>query len=355
MKVGGDQSCLEIPEECGMNGTRRILLDVSNFRLSGTVETNGERKTMSLWIPRLRLHSGEISAVIGGSGCGKSVLLGLLMGYPSFGIGGLMEVSAFSMFGGSMPGNAFRSSGYAAIWRRKMQRSGGLFYLPQVFPMAKTRGGYTLSSMVQVVQAMSAPSSLSIRDTKKLLDEVFARHRMRDALPKKLDSLSGGERRRTELLARLVALRAARRPAILILDEPTTGFDPANARLFIFDVRKMVDELVAAGIPVAAIISTHEMKCLDDVTEDGHPVIDRVCVVNRDSSGPGNGDCTVVFDGCTGNVFPVFFGSDGVSSSWSFAADGDRLFSRIRELESKMWVDRWMQAMTGRRNRTDVS
>lgn len=328
-----------------MNGTRRILLDVSNFRLSGTVETNGERKTMSLWIPRLRLRSGEISAVIGGSGCGKSVLLGLLMGYPSFGIGGSMEVSAFSMFGEPMPNDVFRSSGTAADWRWKMHRSGGLFYLPQMFPMAKTRGGYTLSAMVQVIQAMSAPSHLSLRGAKKLLDEAFARHGMRDALPKKLDSLSGGERRRAELLARLVALRAAKRPAILLLDEPTTGFDPANARLFIFDVRKMVDEIIAAGIPVAAMISTHEMKCLDDMTEGGRLVIDRVCVVNRDSSGPGNGDCTVVFDGLTGNVFPMFLGSDDASGSWSFATDGDSLFGRIQELQSKIWVDRWMHAM----------
>lgn len=344
-----------LPDGCGATDSSRILLDVSAFRLSGNVNLNGERRKMSLEIPRLRIRAGEITAVIGGSGCGKSVLLSLVMGYPSFGIGGELEVATFSLFGEKMPASAFRFPGHALLWRRKIFRNGGLFYLPQTFPMAKSRGGDTLSAMVQVVQAMAAPTRVSLRGANGLLAASFLRHGMRDALSKKLGSLSGGERRRAELLARLVAMQEARRPAILVLDEPTTGFDPANAQCFIRDVRNMIDDLVSAGVPVAALLSTHEMKSLDDRMDDGRRVIDRVCVVNRDLKGPGDGDCTVVFDGLPDDVFPLFFDVGDDNSPRTFAADCDDLFERIRESTSAEWVAHWLRFATTQKDDGYVS
>ena len=334
----------------------RQLLDVSDFRMAGKVDENGVRREMSLRIPRLSLRAGEITAIIGGSGCGKSVLLSLLMGYPSFGIGGSLGVSSFSVFGKQLPRSAFRLPETAVAWRRKMLRFGGLFYLPQTFPLAKTRGGDTLSAMVQVVQAMAFPARISGRKASCLVTASFERHQMQDACLKKLGALSGGERRRAELLARLIAMETARRPSILVLDEPTTGFDPANAQQFIRDVRTMIDEIVAMGIPAAALVSTHEMKSLDDrIDEGGRRVVDRVCVVNRDLQGPGDGDCTIVFDGIPEDVFPMFFDDEGEFSERSFAVDGDALFERIRERKSDEWVERWLSQVNEEKGTDHVS
>lgn len=333
-----------------------LLLDVSDFRMAGKVDENGVHREMSLRIPRLSLRAGEITAIIGGSGCGKSVLLSLLMGYPSFGIGGSLGVSSFSVFGKQLPRSAFRFPETAAAWRRRMLRSGGLFYLPQTFPLAKTRGGDTLSAMVQVVQAMAFPARISGRKASCLVTASFERHQMQDACLKKLGALSGGERRRAELLARLIAMETARRPSILVLDEPTTGFDPANAQQFIRDVRTMIDEIVAMGIPAAALVSTHEMKSLDDrIDEGGRRVVDRVCVVNRDLQGPGDGDCTIVFDGIPEDVFPMFFDDEGEFSERSFAVDGDALFERIRERKSDEWVERWLSQANEEKGTDHVS
>ena len=333
-----------------------LLLDVSDFRMAGKVDENGVHREMSLRIPRLSLRAGEITAIIGGSGCGKSVLLSLLMGYPSFGIGGSLGVSSFSVFGKQLPRSAFRFPETAAAWRRRMLRSGGLFYLPQTFPLAKTRGGDTLSAMVQVVQAMAFPARISGRKASCLVTASFERHQMQDACLKKLGALSGGERRRAELLARLIAMETARRPSILVLDEPTTGFDPANAQQFIRDVRTMIDEIVAMGIPAAALVSTHEVKSLDDrIDEGGRRVVDRVCVVNRDLQGPGDGDCTIVFDGIPEDVFPMFFDDEGEFSERSFAVDGDALFERIRERKSDEWVERWLSQANEEKGTDHVS
>lgn len=317
---------------------RRALLVVSQFHLSGFVEQSGLRRKMAVEVPRFELCEGQITAVIGGSGCGKSVLLSLFMGYPSFGIGGELRFEQFAAFGERMPPSAFQFPESAAKWRRRMNRAGGLFYLPQNFPESKVRGGDTLSAMVQVVQALSEPRRISSRNAAIMIAKTFADHEMEDALGKKLDDLSGGERRRAELLARLVAIKNAGRPAILILDEPTTGFDPANAQRFIRDVRDIMDKLADSGLPAAALLSTHEMKSMDERMENGHRVIDRACVVNRDLEGPGKDDCSVVYEGRPQDVFPFFFRDRPDAGQMSFATNGDELFERIREKKSREWL-----------------
>lgn len=315
---------------------------ISGFSLAGEVETDDGPKTMSIRIPGLRVRAGEIAAAIGGSGCGKSVLFSLLMGYPSFGIGGRLEQMEYRMFGERMPENAFGNLGNAAAWRQRLLGAGGLFYLPQAFPVAKTQRVRTREAMIQIVRAMAAPVRLSCRTARKKIEEAFQRHCMETVLDRKQTLLSGGERRRSELLARLVAMKVAKRPALLLLDEPTTGFDPDNALSFIRDVRKVIDELCQEGIPAAALFSTHEMSCLDD-KENGRRIVDRVCVVHRDAEGPGAVDCTVLFDGPADAVWCRFFPPGPTEGKRIFVEHGDDLF---RTLKTKTTAD-WLASAEG--------
>ncbi len=317
------------------NSTENIL-HVSDFCLAGRVSTDEGPKDMSVRIPEIRVRTGGITAVIGGSGCGKSVLISLLMGYPSFGIGGSLKFGTFTMFGKDMPREAFRTFRTAAAWRRRMRDGGGLFYLPQAFPVAKTQRIRVETAMAQIVRAMAAPFRLSERDARTRIREAFERRNLGSALPKKLDSISGGERRRAELIARLVAMKVSRRPALLVLDEPTTGFDPDNALVFIRDVRRVIDELCNDGIKAAAFLSTHEMSCLDD-TEGDRRIVDRVCVVHRDEEGPGKGNCTVLFNGPTDSVWQKFF-PDGAKAKFTFSFDGDDLFRRLKTKTTDSWL-----------------
>ena len=312
------------------------ILRVSDFCLAGRVSTDEGPKDMSVRIPEIRVRTGGITAVIGGSGCGKSVLISLLMGYPSFGIGGRLEFGTFSMFGKDMPHDAFRTFRTAAAWRRRVRGGGGLFYLPQAFPVAKTQRIRVETAMTQIVRAMAAPFRLSERDARTKIRDAFENRNLGSVLPKKLDSISGGERRRSELLARLVAMKAARRPALLVLDEPTTGFDPDNALVFIRDVRRVIDELCNDGIEAAAFLSTHEMSCLDDKDGDNR-IVDRVCVVHRDEEGPGKGNCTVLFNGPADSVWQKFF-PDGAKAKFTFSFDGDDLFRRLKTKTTDSWL-----------------
>lgn len=312
------------------------ILRVSGFRLAGRVSTDEGPKDMSVRIPELRVRAGGITAVIGGSGCGKSVLISLIMGYPSFGIGGSHACAEFRIFGNEMPPDSFRTFGTAAAWRRRMQDGGGLFYLPQAFPVAKTQRIRVETAMTQIVRAMAAPVRLSERDARTKIRDAFENRNLGSVLPKKLDSISGGERRRAELLARLVAMKVARRPALLVLDEPTTGFDPDNALVFIRDVRCAIDELCNEGIEAAAFLSTHEMSCLDDKDGDNR-VVDRICVVHRDEKGPGKGDCTVLFNGPADSVWPEFFPNEA-KTEFTFSFYGDDLFRRLKTKTTDSWL-----------------
>lgn len=313
------------------------ILRIAGFRLAGIAVTDdGGRETISIRIPSLEMRAGEITAVIGGSGSGKSVLLSLLMGYPSFGIGGELGFKCFELFGEAMPEDAFRSTSSAARWRRQMMGAGGFFYLPQAFPAVKTLRTGVSANMAQIVRAMARPCHLSRRKALKCIKAAFEAHDLAPALGKSLCSLSGGERRRAELLARLVAMEAARRPALLLLDEPTTGFDPANALLFIRDVRAVIDELHGKGIPAAALISTHEMKSLDDRQNDGHRIVDRTCVVHRDLDGPGKNDCTVLYDGPADGVWHRFLPDEGGKKL--FSTCGETLFETLKGRTTAEWL-----------------
>ena len=115
----------------------------------------------------------------------------------------------------------------------------------------------------------------------------------------------------------------------LVLEEPTTGFDPVNAIDFVREVKNAVDELCSDGICAGAVLTTHEMKCLDDVVGSGERrerVIDRVCVVH----GVHKNDevhCRVVFYGKADDVWRQFFDD---YKERTFANDGSSLFEQVK-------------------------
>jgi ABC-2 type transport system ATP-binding protein len=81
-------------------------------------------------------------------------------------------------------------------------------------------------------------SRLTPRAAKRRADELLARFGLTDAAARAVKTYSGGMRRRLDLAASLIG-----HPAVLFLDEPTTGLDP-SARALMWDI---VRELVAGG------------------------------------------------------------------------------------------------------------
>jgi ABC-2 type transport system ATP-binding protein len=81
-------------------------------------------------------------------------------------------------------------------------------------------------------------SRLTDRAARRRADELLDRFGLAEAAARSVKTYSGGMRRRLDLAASLIG-----HPAVLFLDEPTTGLDP-NARALMWDI---VRELVADG------------------------------------------------------------------------------------------------------------
>ncbi|MCQ6553552.1 ATP-binding cassette domain-containing protein [Streptomyces sp. C10-9-1] len=104
---------------------------------------------------------------------------------------------------------------------------------------------------------------LSRRDARRRADELLERFSLTGAARRPAQEYSGGMRRRLDLAASMIG-----RPAVLYLDEPTTGLDPRTRN----EVWDEVRHLVAEGATV--LLTTQYM-------EEAEQLADELTVVDR--------------------------------------------------------------------------
>lgn len=189
------------------------------------------------------LQRGTLTALIGGSGTGKSVLLREIIGLqrPT---GGQIRLLGSDVWHDS------------EVQLNAMRRRFGMMF----------QDGALFSSMT-VAQNVAVPLLEHARVPAALLDPLIklrlAQAGLEPDVAEKMPSeLSGGMRKRAAI-ARALALE----PEVLFLDEPTSGLDPTTARAFDKLVRSLVDDL---GITV--FLATHDLDTL-------LTVVDRVIVL----------------------------------------------------------------------------
>ncbi|MGF1240373.1 ATP-binding cassette domain-containing protein [Streptomyces sp. 2-6] len=94
-------------------------------------------------------------------------------------------------------------------------------------------------------------------DAAKRADELLERFGLTEAAGRRASTYSGGMRRRLDLAASLL-----RRPAVLFLDEPTTGLDPASRNR----IWAAVEELKEQGTTV--VLTTQYLEEADRLADD---------------------------------------------------------------------------------------
>jgi len=211
------------------------------------IEAEGIRTRLGgAWVHEdvsLGVGRGELVALIGGSGTGKTVLLRELIG--------LLQPTAGQtrLFG-------------VDVWQAEPER---LNRLRRRFGVLFQDGA--LFSSLSVAENVAAPLREHLKLSKALRREVVEFRLGLAGLPlaaadKRPSELSGGMRKRAAL-ARALALE----PEILFLDEPTSGLDPITARAFDELVRTLCDSL---GLTV--FMTTHDLDTLWNI-------VDRVIVL----------------------------------------------------------------------------
>ena len=192
----------------------------------------------------LTVPAGEVTALLGGSGSGKTVLLRCITG--------LLEPSA----------------GTVEIFGRPREGVGaeGLGYLFQ---------GNTLLDSLTVGENIALPlretRAVRNREMTRKVGEMLDRLDLGDIAEKYPDDLSGGMRRRVSLARALI-----REPRLMLFDEPTTGLDPLrrNGVLeMVWDYQRdfgFTTLLVTHDVPASLLIADHvAMLQKGEITYDG--------------------------------------------------------------------------------------
>ncbi|MGP4111414.1 ABC transporter ATP-binding protein [Streptomyces sp. 4N509B] len=179
------------------------------------------------------VEHGEIFALLGPNGAGKSTTLEILEGFR--------------------------------------RRDGGSARVLGIDPGDRARGRELRERIGLVLQDIAVEPYLTVRETvarnagyyraPRDVDEVIHLVGLAGQERRKVRQLSGGQKRRLDL-----ALGVVGDPALLFLDEPTTGFDP-NARR---DAWQVVRDLRDAGTTI--LLTTHYM-------EEAQALADRVAVI----------------------------------------------------------------------------
>jgi phospholipid/cholesterol/gamma-HCH transport system ATP-binding protein len=181
----------------------------------------------------LHVGHGEIVAIMGSSGGGKTTLLRCISGLlqPSSG-----EILVDNVDVVKQPEEA----------RRHM---GMVFQSAALFDYMNVRDNVLFGIRRQL--------RLSAKDQKKTADDALARVGLLDDDQKMPAELSGGMRKRVGI-ARAIALK----PNVMLYDEPTTGLDPITA----YTIDKLIASL-RSDLNVTTLIVSHDVSSVFRVAD----------------------------------------------------------------------------------------
>ncbi|WP_405800721.1 ABC transporter ATP-binding protein [Streptomyces sp. NBC_01506] len=179
----------------------------------------------------LRIGRGEVFGILGPNGAGKSTTVEILQGHRARDGG---EVTVL----GADPATGDR------LWRSRI----GIVWQDESAPAELT---------VRETVSHFAAYYPTPRDTEEVIDLVG----LGAKATSRVKGLSGGQRRRLD-----VALGVIGDPELLLLDEPTTGFDPAARRQFWDLIRRLAHE----GTTI--VLTTHYL-------DEAEALADRLAVI----------------------------------------------------------------------------
>jgi ABC-2 type transport system ATP-binding protein len=198
--------------------------------MTAALETNGlGRRYGSQWALRdctLEIPRGSVTALVGPNGAGKTTLLRLAVGLtrPTAGSVRVLGLDPHADAAEALPRVGF---------------------LAQEHPLF---GGFTVEEMLRVG-----------RELNPAWDDAAARARIGELdlpLRKKVRSLSGGQRAQVAL-----TLALAKRPELLLLDEPVASLDPLARREFMQSVLEAVAERELTVVLSSHILADLERVC----------------------------------------------------------------------------------------------
>ena len=204
----------------------------------GLSRTYGQREVVRN--VSLEVHRGEIVGLLGPNGAGKTTTFYMLTG--------MIRPTAGKVF---LNGEEITQ---LPMYQRARRGIGYLSQEPSVFTRLTVEDNLRL-----VLQVSDLTPEQQEERLEKLLEELHITHIRKS----KAITLSGGERRRTEIARSLVL-----DPSFILLDEPLSGIDP----IAVEEIQRNVVQLKKRGIGV--LITDHNVRETLSITDRAYLIYD---------------------------------------------------------------------------------
>jgi lipopolysaccharide export system ATP-binding protein len=187
----------------------------------------------------ISVNSGQIVGLLGPNGAGKTTCFYMIVG--------LVKADA-----GNIQLNDTELSGLPIYSRARL----GVGYLPQDSSIFRN-----LSVENNIMAILQTRKDLDKAQRHEKMESLLQEFHITHIRQNKGMSLSGGERRRTE-----IARALANDPRFILLDEPFAGVDPIS----VSDIKSIIEQLKMRGIGV--LLTDHNVRDTLDICEKAYIV-----------------------------------------------------------------------------------
>ena len=194
------------------------------LKAKNLIKIYGKRKVVNK--VNVEINRGEVVGLLGPNGAGKTTTFYMITGMIR-----------------PLSGDIYLDNNNITkmpMYKRALNGLGYLAQEPSVF---------TNLSVEENIKLVLEMTSLSKEEQQKRLEELLDEFSIKKIRSSKAYTLSGGERRRTEIARCLVT-----NPDFILLDEPFAGIDP----IAVEDIQKIIEKLKSKNIGV--LITDHNVR-----------------------------------------------------------------------------------------------
>jgi len=187
------------------------------------------------------MNNGEVAGLLGPNGAGKTTIFYMIVGFymPTAGIAVMDDVNITPF----------------PMYRRARM---GIAYLPQEASIFRK-----LTVEQNIWAILESRRDISKDQKKDKLENLLGEFNIGRIRKQFGYTLSGGERRRTE-----IARALATEPKFLLLDEPFAGIDP----IAVYEIKQIIRQLANQGIGV--LITDHNVRDTLEITNEAFIIAD---------------------------------------------------------------------------------